>query len=239
MGQNSPQAMGKDVLGTFMPHPGVIPGPGGSENGWFFGSKTAKMTGCHIEQKNLPGNWIMLQSTPQPMGKDVLGAFMTDHIALYFKIINTELTWISSFQPMFQYPYEDYFSCPRDEHPDVLCKTILDFQDMPRPKSELLYNGHMLRPVVPRLHKSLLVHFRKHKKTHVVDSLASTPVGWPLGEGGALACTSEQQPLVELFSYAKEWKWATISRPPTANIGFYSNQEVRWDEFHPRPRPED
>ena len=24
-----PQAMGKDVLGTFMPHPGVIPGPGG------------------------------------------------------------------------------------------------------------------------------------------------------------------------------------------------------------------
>ena len=33
MGQNTPQAMGKDVLGTFMPHPGVIPGPGGSENG--------------------------------------------------------------------------------------------------------------------------------------------------------------------------------------------------------------
>ena len=33
MGQNTPQAIGKDVLGTFMPHPGVIPGPGGSENG--------------------------------------------------------------------------------------------------------------------------------------------------------------------------------------------------------------
>ena len=28
MGQNTPQAMGKDVLGTFMPHPGAIPGPG-------------------------------------------------------------------------------------------------------------------------------------------------------------------------------------------------------------------
>ena len=35
-GQNSPQAMGKDVLGTFMPHPGVIPGPGGSKNGCFW-----------------------------------------------------------------------------------------------------------------------------------------------------------------------------------------------------------
>ena len=39
MGQNTPQAMGKDVLGTFMAHPGVIPGPGGSENGCFFGQK--------------------------------------------------------------------------------------------------------------------------------------------------------------------------------------------------------
>ena len=39
MGQNTPQAMGKDVLGTFMLHPGVIPGPGGSENGCFFGQK--------------------------------------------------------------------------------------------------------------------------------------------------------------------------------------------------------
>ena len=35
MGQNTPQAMGKDVLGTFMPHPGVIPGLGGFENGRF------------------------------------------------------------------------------------------------------------------------------------------------------------------------------------------------------------
>ena len=39
MGQNTPQAMGKGVLGTFLPHPGVIPGPGGSENGCFLGQK--------------------------------------------------------------------------------------------------------------------------------------------------------------------------------------------------------
>ena len=36
------------------------------------------MTGCHIEQKNQPGNWIMHQSTPQAMGKDVLDTFMPD-----------------------------------------------------------------------------------------------------------------------------------------------------------------
>ena len=47
MGQNTLQAMGKDVLGTFMAHPGVIPGPGGSENGCFLGQKTAIMGGCH------------------------------------------------------------------------------------------------------------------------------------------------------------------------------------------------
>ena len=41
-GQNTPQAMGKDVLGTFMPHPGVIPGPGGSKNGCFLGQKQPK-----------------------------------------------------------------------------------------------------------------------------------------------------------------------------------------------------
>ena len=51
MGQNTPQAMGKYVLGTFMPHSGAIPGPGWSKNGYFWGYKTAKMTGCHIEQK--------------------------------------------------------------------------------------------------------------------------------------------------------------------------------------------
>ena len=39
MGQNTSQAMGIDVLDTFMHHPGVIPGPGGSENGCFFGQK--------------------------------------------------------------------------------------------------------------------------------------------------------------------------------------------------------
>ena len=35
MGQNTPQAMGIDVLGTFMPHPGVNPGPGVSKMGVF------------------------------------------------------------------------------------------------------------------------------------------------------------------------------------------------------------
>jgi len=29
MGQNTPQAIGKGVWGTFMPHPGVNPGPDG------------------------------------------------------------------------------------------------------------------------------------------------------------------------------------------------------------------
>ena len=42
MHQNTPQAMGIDVLDTFMPHPGVIPGPGGSENGCFGGKKQPK-----------------------------------------------------------------------------------------------------------------------------------------------------------------------------------------------------
>ena len=41
-----------------------------------YGSKIAKMTGCHIEQKNQPGNWIMGQYSPQAMGKDVVGTFM-------------------------------------------------------------------------------------------------------------------------------------------------------------------
>ena len=34
-GQNTPQVMGIDVLDTFTPHPGAIPGPGRSKNGWF------------------------------------------------------------------------------------------------------------------------------------------------------------------------------------------------------------
>ena len=34
------------------------------------------MTGCHIEQKNQPGNCIMGQNTPQAMGKDMFDAFM-------------------------------------------------------------------------------------------------------------------------------------------------------------------
>ena len=42
MGQNTPQAMGKDVLDTFMPHPGVIPGPGWSKNGYFRVKKQPK-----------------------------------------------------------------------------------------------------------------------------------------------------------------------------------------------------
>ena len=61
--QNTPQAMGKDVLDTFMPHTGVIPGPGGSENGCFGGKKTAKMTGCSIRGKIQPGNMIMGHNT--------------------------------------------------------------------------------------------------------------------------------------------------------------------------------
>ena len=38
--------------------------------------KIAKMTGCHIEQKKQPGNWIMGQNTPQAMGIVMLGTFM-------------------------------------------------------------------------------------------------------------------------------------------------------------------
>ena len=52
MGQNTPQAMRIDALDTFMPHPGVIPGPGGSKNVL----KTARMTWGHIEQNNQSGN---------------------------------------------------------------------------------------------------------------------------------------------------------------------------------------
>ena len=39
IGHNTSQAMGKGVLDTFMPHPGFIPGPGGSKNGCFWGVK--------------------------------------------------------------------------------------------------------------------------------------------------------------------------------------------------------
>ena len=35
MHQNTPQVMGIHVLDTFTPHPGAIPGPGRSKNGWF------------------------------------------------------------------------------------------------------------------------------------------------------------------------------------------------------------
>ena len=76
MGKNTPQAMGKDVLGTSMPHPGVIPGPGGSKSGCFFWSKTPEMTGCHIRGKNQSGNSIMGQNTPQAMKIDALDTFM-------------------------------------------------------------------------------------------------------------------------------------------------------------------
>ena len=34
------------------------------------------MTGCHIEQKNQPGNWIMGQNKSQAMGIVMLGTFM-------------------------------------------------------------------------------------------------------------------------------------------------------------------
>ena len=79
---------------------------------------------------------------------------------------------------MFQHPCEDYFSCPRDEYLDALYKTILDLQGIPRPRSELLYNGHRLQPAFHRLHMNLPGHFRKHKKTHVLYSLASAPGYW-------------------------------------------------------------
>ena len=51
MGQNTPQAMIMDVLGTFMPHPGVIPGPGGSENGCFLGKKSPKSQVAILREK--------------------------------------------------------------------------------------------------------------------------------------------------------------------------------------------
>ena len=49
--QNTPQAMGKDVLDTFMPHTGVFPGPGGSENGCFGGKKQPKWQDAILEEK--------------------------------------------------------------------------------------------------------------------------------------------------------------------------------------------
>ena len=60
------------LLGTLMPHPGVIPGPGGPKNG----QKTAKMTWRHIEWKNQPRNKLMCHNTPQAMGKGLLSTFM-------------------------------------------------------------------------------------------------------------------------------------------------------------------
>ena len=39
MGQNTPQAMKIDALDTFMPHPGVIPGLGGSKSRRFWVKK--------------------------------------------------------------------------------------------------------------------------------------------------------------------------------------------------------
>ena len=50
MGHNTPQAMEKDMLDNFIPHAGVIPGPGGPKNG----QKTAKMTWCHIADAKIP-----------------------------------------------------------------------------------------------------------------------------------------------------------------------------------------
>ena len=36
-GQNTSQAMEINAWDTFMPHPGAIPGPGRSKNGYFWG----------------------------------------------------------------------------------------------------------------------------------------------------------------------------------------------------------
>ena len=46
MGQNTPQEMGLDMLGIFMHHQGVNPGPDGPKMG-VFGLKLAQMRGCH------------------------------------------------------------------------------------------------------------------------------------------------------------------------------------------------
>ena len=53
-GQNTSQAIGKDVSDTFRPHPVIIPGQGGSKNWCFSGTKAAKMTGCRIRRQNPP-----------------------------------------------------------------------------------------------------------------------------------------------------------------------------------------
>ena len=52
MGQNTPQAVGKGVLDTFMPHPGIIPGPGGAKNGCFGVQKQPKWQGAIIDEKS-------------------------------------------------------------------------------------------------------------------------------------------------------------------------------------------
>ena len=85
MGQNTLQAIGKDVLGTYTPHPGDFPCPGGSKNGCFL----VKLTGCHIEQNNQPGNWIMGPNTPQAMGIVMLGKCCTrfsGRLSVYFEV---------------------------------------------------------------------------------------------------------------------------------------------------------
>ena len=51
MDQNTPQAMGKDVLGPFMPHPGAIPGPGWSKNGYFRVKKQPKWQDAILSEK--------------------------------------------------------------------------------------------------------------------------------------------------------------------------------------------
>ena len=85
MGQNTLQAIGKDVLGTYTPHPGDFPCPGGSKNGCFL----VELTGCHIEQNNQPGNWIMGPNTPQAMGIVMLGKCCTrfsGRLSVYFEV---------------------------------------------------------------------------------------------------------------------------------------------------------
>ena len=85
MGQNTLQAIGKDVLGTYTPHPGDFPCPGGSKNGCFL----VELTGCHIEQKIQPGNWIMGPNTPQAMGIVMLGKCCTrfsGRLSVYFEV---------------------------------------------------------------------------------------------------------------------------------------------------------
>ena len=66
---------------TFRPHPGIIPGQGGSKNWCFSGTKAAKMTGCRIRRQNPPtinlerGKWTETLPIHWKICVKVLGPF--------------------------------------------------------------------------------------------------------------------------------------------------------------------